>query len=223
MPRPAPPRRALSQAAALARSVQRLRASVLAIAQVRGNIGERIECASGPFAGDARNRAQAFHDALAALGVFREHHWHAVHASAHGFQRGVLRDRGRVRCGLALHLGHRLNQRFRRKRIANAPSSHRKRFGDGADDDDVLFRILRAGDRERLVRLVDEMRIAFVAHQPNAMFVAERQNALELFRIDHTARGIARRIDDHHFRFWRDGFLNVGCLRNKASSPDTSG
>src|SRR4029077_19867307 len=36
--------------------------SVLTIPQVRGNIWERIECASRPFAGDAGNRAQAFDD-----------------------------------------------------------------------------------------------------------------------------------------------------------------
>ena len=65
------------------------RAAAIAVGQMRGDIGERIERASGPFAGDSWNGTQAFDDALSAFFVLSEHHGNRVHRAAHGFQCSV--------------------------------------------------------------------------------------------------------------------------------------
>src|SRR5580700_8837667 len=119
--------------------VFRERAAAAAVGEVRGNVGERVEGASGPLTGHAGNRAQAFDATLAALLVFREHDGNGIHRAAHRFESGVLCDRCRIRCGLALELHGGLNQGFRGERVADTPAGHGEGLGHGADDDDVIL------------------------------------------------------------------------------------
>ena len=66
------------------------------------------------------------------------------------------------------------------------------------------------------MRLVSEVRIALVAHQPYVAFFAKRQDALVLFRRNHAARRIARRVHDQQFRLWRNRFLDRRSPHRKA-------
>src|ERR1700741_792876 len=53
------------------------------------------------------------------------------------------------------------------------------------------------------------MRVAFVTHQPYLVLFANGQDAFELAAVHNTAGGIAGRIDNHHFGFRGDCFLDV--------------
>src|SRR5579883_1068818 len=165
-----------------------------AVGQVRGDIRESVERAAGPFASDAIDSTQALDDALAAPRVLGKHDRNGIHRASHGRESGVLGDGCGIRGGLALQLDQGLDERLGRERVADAPAGHGKRFGNRTDDNHAGLGTGDTSNRERLVRFINEVRVALIAHEPDVMLFANGENALVFLWRDDSARRIARRI-----------------------------
>ena len=144
---------------------------------------------------DAGNRAQPLHHIIAPLAIFGQHDRDRILRPAQRFDRGLLRNRSRVRRGVALQLHHRVDQRLGREREPDAPTGHGIGLRQRSRDQDVLLGARHGGDGERLA-VIKEAAIAFVGHQLNAALRRQVVNLLELFAAQHGAAGIRGRIDD---------------------------
>ena len=101
-----------------------------------------VECALGNGDLDSRDLAQPLDDKVAATCILGEHDSDGLLRSAHSFDGCLLRDRGRVRCAVALEFVDRRHDGRGSEAEADAPSGHRVCLRKRARNQHGVFRAL---------------------------------------------------------------------------------
>ena len=126
------------------------------------------------------------------------HLLHAVLAAHERFEGGFLADDGRAEHGILMHFHHRLDERRRAARIADAPAGHGEGLGKSVQKNGALLHAGNAGDA-RVHTFKRQLGINFVAQHDQIFFDGELRDGLDLRAVAGAAGGIARQIQHEQF------------------------
>src|ERR1700733_769088 len=166
----------------------------------RGNIRVGVKRAAWLRALDAGYGPQPVQHKLPPLRILRKHDAHRLLRTVQGLDRGLLRNRCRIRSRVALQLYDGVDNLRPCKDVSDSPAGHRVRLRHRSRNDDVALEIRMRCDGERLSPVIEKVRVALIGNQEDAAFVAELRDEAELAVVENRTARVIRRIHDDNPR-----------------------
>ncbi len=174
--------------------------ALAALAEEAGDVREGVERALRHHAAHPGDRVEPLHDDVTPPVELARHLGHLVLRAAQRLDRGPLGDRGGVGRDLALHVGHRADDRLGAGRVADAPAGHRVRLRARVDHDGARLDLGRERRDRDVTALVGERLVALVGDDPEIALDRELRHLGERGAGEHRAGRVARAVEHDHLR-----------------------